>query len=133
MTFDPNRWMWAQACEMLSQAERLRRQFFHPALAGQEESQWEPPVDIVETAGGFRITVALPGVAPEDVDVLLQDGTLLVAGRRPLAAELRQARLIRLEIPHGRFLRRIGLPRGSYLLSGHEFRHGCLTILLERM
>ncbi len=133
MSFDPTRWMWAEACEMLARAERLQRQFFVPAEARPETSQWEPPVDVFETERGLWIMVALPGVDARDLELAVQGDTLIVAGRRVLPAVVRRARLVRLEIPHGRFLRRIRLPAGPYLLAGQEFRDGCLTIVLEKM
>ncbi len=133
MTSDPRRWMWAEACEMLARAERLQRQFFVPAEARPETSQWEPPVDVFETDRGLWITVALPGVDPADLELAVHGDTLIVAGRRVLPPAVRRARLVRLEIPHGRFLRRIRLPAGRYLLAGQELRHGCLTIVLERV
>ncbi len=133
MTSDPRRWMWAEACEMLARAERLQRQFFVPAEARPESSQWEPPVDIFETERGLWITVALPGVDPTDLELSVHGDTLIVAGRRVLPAVVRRARLLRLEIPHGRFLRRIRLPAGRYLLARQELRNGCLTIALEKV
>ena len=42
-------WMWAEACEMLTRAERLHRQFFQPARGGAQTPTWEPPADVVET------------------------------------------------------------------------------------
>jgi hypothetical protein len=38
----------------------------------------------------------------------------------------------RLEIPHGRFERRIELPVGSYALDSKEVADGCLVVQLTR-
>src|SRR5579863_10672064 len=99
-------WMWAEACELLERAERLHRQFFQLALNAQAPA-WEPPVDVFEADGEFWIVMALPGVAPDDVRIRLDNGVLVVTGVRALSNALRGARLHRLEIPQGRFERRI--------------------------
>ncbi len=47
-TSDPNPWMWAQACDLASQAERLQRQFFRPTASRSMPAAWEPPADVFE-------------------------------------------------------------------------------------
>ena len=66
---NPPAWMWAEACEMLEQAQRLQRQFFRFGRAVEAQPRWEPPVDIVAYGDEVQVTVALPGVAQEHVDV----------------------------------------------------------------
>ncbi|MGH8727526.1 MAG: Hsp20/alpha crystallin family protein, partial [Burkholderiales bacterium] len=53
--------MWARACEMLVEAERLQRQFF-VIDSRERRPTWEPPVDVYETEREFVVSVALPGV-----------------------------------------------------------------------
>src|SRR5690606_19910612 len=105
-------WMWDEACEMLDRAERLHRQFFVPAPAQARRVAWEPPLDILETDDALWIVAALPGVAAEHLEVIVDSGILIVRGERRLPAALRQAAIHRLEIPHGHFERRIVLPTG---------------------
>ena len=46
---DPTDWMWAQACELIDQAERMHRQFFRLAARRRgARPSWEPPVDVFE-------------------------------------------------------------------------------------
>lgn len=130
---DPLRWMWSEACEMLRRAERLERQFFVPVAAERERSVWEPPVDVFESGGRLVITVALPGVPPGEVELLVEGDTLVITGHRRPPRALAAARLVRMEIPFGRFERRIRLPRGSYRLLRSEHADGCLSIVLERL
>ncbi len=118
---------------MLARAERLQRQFFQPQPPAVEVSQWEPPVDVFAEDGRLWIQVALPGVAPEELEVLFEGETLVVRGRRVLPTAAHRARLVRLEIPHGRFERRLRLPRGRYVLASSRLEHGLLSLLLERM
>lgn len=126
-------WMWAEACALLEQAERMQRQFFQPALSPARRLAWEPPVDIYETERELSILVALPGVEPGRVAVRIEAGTLIVAGERPLPMELRKASIYRLEIPHGYFERRIELPPGRYERERQELSHGCLLLRLRKL
>jgi len=36
----PNDWMWAQACELIEQAERMQRQFFRLAAVAPAPAAW---------------------------------------------------------------------------------------------
>ena len=130
--YDPRARMWAEACELLDQAERLQRQFFQPA-AGAVRPAWEPPVDIFETEDDLWICVALPGVEPDDVRIVVQDRTLVVTGERPLPPECRAGMIHRVEIPHGRFERRIALQAGRFELRRRELSNGCLTLTLRKL
>jgi HSP20 family protein len=125
---DPSRQMWAEACEMLDRANRLQRQFFRP----RSTAAWEPPVDVYETARDLWILVALPGVGADQVEIAIADGAVVVAGERRLPVEAR-AVIHQLEIPHGRFERRIALPAGSYRLDSRDLADGCLVIGLRKL
>jgi len=103
-------WMWIQACEVLDHAERLQRQFLRYTGPGVDAAVWEPPVDIHETSDGLSLLFALPGVVPEQIEVTLEPNALTVSARRPMFMSNRGDSVIRrLEIPHGRFVRRIPL------------------------
>jgi len=129
---DPVNWMLSDAIESLARAERLHQRFLnlHP-LTGNREPSWEPPTDVIETDDEILILVALPGVDPDEVEASLEGGTLVISGRRTLPAELRNARILRLELPQGRFERRISLPTGRYTITRFA-AHGCVGLRLEK-
>jgi HSP20 family protein len=126
-------WMWAEACEMLDRADRLHRQFFQVVPSHQKGPSWEPPVDLYETADEIGILVALPGVEPANVQVVIEDGMLIVTGVRAVPAADRTAVIRRLEIPHGRFERRIELASGRYELRRRDLVNGCLLLTLRKL
>ena len=129
---DPKRQMWAEACAMLKQAEQLHRQFFQPSREGTQAARWEPPVDVFETEAGLLIIAALPGVAPETVRVEIEGETLMIAGTRPLPCQGGRANILRLEIPYGRFERRITLT-SRLRLAERELRNGCLILTFAKL
>ncbi|CAL1239716.1 Hsp20/alpha crystallin family protein [Candidatus Methylocalor cossyra] len=133
MPRDPTTWMWAQACEMLEQAERLHRRFFHLHRIVASRPVWEPPVDIVETKDHLKITLVVPGVPPEAIDIAAVGDLLIVSGEKPLGVDPEAAVIHRLEIPYGRFERQIRLPAGRFRIGEPSCAHGCLTLLLQRL
>jgi HSP20 family molecular chaperone IbpA len=129
---DPKNQMWAEACALLKQAEQLHRQFFEPSPAGSCNVRWEPPIDVFETERQLWIIAALPGVAPEAVRVEIEGEMLVIAGTRPLPGKERNANIVRLEIPYGRFERRVALsPR--LRLAARELMHGCLVLTFAKL
>lgn len=126
-------WMWSEACEMLARAERLHREFFRPAGLVAQLPAWEPPVDILETEREVLVLVALPGVHPDRVEAAVHGDDLVVAGTRVFPAELRTAIIHRLELPQGRFERRVRLPAGQYSAVRRAAVDGCLLITLQKV
>jgi HSP20 family protein len=129
---DPMNWMLAESLEALARAERMHRQFFHlQRSTAARKPAWEPPIDVLETEDAVLILVALPGVDPDEVEAVIEDGTLTVSGRRVLPAELRTAVIHRLELPQGRFERHVPLPPGRYAIRRFA-ANGCLVFSLDK-
>ena len=126
-------WMWAEACSLLDQAERLQRQFFDPPGRGGPARAWQPPIDIYSHGNELVIMAALPGVTSERLEVGIDGAMLVIAGERRLPGALRDHRVERLEIPRGRFERRLRLPPGVYHIDRLELAHGCLLLVLHRV
>jgi HSP20 family protein len=121
-------WMWSEACDSLARAERLHRQFFQPRRPGT----WEPPVDILETEREVLLFFALPGVSIDKVEAIIDGADLVVAGTRALPPQLRTAIIHRIELPQGRFERRVRLPAGRYRDVARAAADGCLVITLRK-
>ncbi len=122
--------MWSRALEMLDRAERVQRGFFVPGA--RNVPGWQPPADIYETEEHVWVVVALPGVPPDGLDVSLRANWLDISGVRPLPLEAQRGAIHRLELPHGRFRRRLELPPWVYELAGQRFADGCLYIKLRK-
>ena len=120
--------MWTDALALAARADLMRREFFRPAPVG-----WEPPVDLLETADELILVAALPGVRVADVDLVIGGGEIAVIGTRPLPAVRGPARIHRMELPHGRFERRVALPPGAYELARRDLVDGCLTVVLRKL
>jgi HSP20 family protein len=89
-------------------------------LRGQQVSQsdtgatsapaWAPPVDISERKDAYVLTVELPGVKLEDLEIAFQDGLLTIQGERPLTHDSADEQFHVLERRYGLFRRSITLP-----------------------
>jgi HSP20 family protein len=123
--------MLGEALSMLDRAERLQRQFFTHAV-----DAWEPPVDVVETQTGLEVHVALPGVPPDSITIALDPGGVSVSALRPFPCRETGAHLHRIEIPYGRFERRIVLPlEDPYMpmeLAERRLADGVLTMTFRK-
>ncbi|MFZ0424235.1 MAG: Hsp20/alpha crystallin family protein [Xanthobacteraceae bacterium] len=126
-------WMWSEACEMLARAERMHREVFRPVTAPARQPAWEPPVDMLETETEVLVLVALPGVDADSAQAVIEDGDLVIAGTRTVPAEWRTAVIHRLELPQGRFYRRVRLPAGRYSNVRRAVAAGCLVISLQKV
>lgn len=128
-------WMWAETVDRLDQAERLQRQFFRlaaqPTGSGQQP-RWEPPVDVYAGQEQVLIEIALPGVPADRMEIVLAPGELVIRGERALLNRPAGTTLQRLEIPYGRFERRLTLGPGLWELVDRRLADGCLQVLLAR-
>jgi HSP20 family protein len=133
MDHDPirNR-MWLEACELLARADRLHRGLFKPVGSSAREAVWEPPVDVLETERQILVFAALPGVTVESLQIAAEANELVFTGVRALPSELQTAVIHRLELPQGRFERRLRLPAGVSGVIRHSLANGCLMITIEK-
>ena len=130
---DPRDWMWGDALDVLARAERLHRQLFQPSAGPTRQVHWEPPVDVLETPSHVLIIAALPGVSEGAIQLSIDGAFLVIAGERTVPAELRTAIIHRLELPQGRFERRVGLPQGRYDQIQRQVLNGCLVVSLRKV
>lgn len=129
-------WMWRQAFELLETAERLQSGPFRPGGQGGSAgggAVWQAPVDIFESKQALWIVAALPGVPAERIQLVIDGSELRIQGVRTRPEPCSHTVVRRLEIPHGRFERRIALPAGRYRLASREMKDGCLVIELSKI
>lgn len=124
-------WTWSEALELLARAERMHRQFFRP-VGSPLAIAWEPPVDVIETESAVLVLIALPGVELSEATAALEGDELIFSGVREFPPEMQTAAIHRLELPQGRFERRVRLPPGRYASIRRSASKGCLLITLEK-
>ena len=129
----PESWTWQRTWELLDRADRLNRHFSLQVTSRTSRAVWEPPVDVFETATELWVVVALPGVRDEAIELVVEGGGLVVAGERSRPGACERSSVRHLEIPRGRFERRVVLPAGRYRVASRELVDGCLVVALSKL
>jgi HSP20 family protein len=118
----------AQMSPMLAHALGL-----HTQQANARASAWVPALDISERKDAYLVTVELPGLKPEDLDITMEDGLLTVQGERQFTSESSEQQFHRVERRYGAFRRSITLP-AHVMAEGIQasFEDGVLQILVPK-
>ncbi|HEY2959957.1 MAG TPA: Hsp20/alpha crystallin family protein [Actinomycetota bacterium] len=73
---------------------------------------WAPALDIAERNDAYVVTVEVPGIKPEELEITVEDGTLTISGERRFESETKEQQFHRVERRYGAFRRSITLPAG---------------------
>ena len=98
----------------------------------EPDAEWRPDLDVFERADGILLCFGVPGLGEDDIELLLAGDALIVRGNRDLQA-LAGAKPRSLELPRGRFERRVRLP-SSVTTEGMQTQltRGLLLVHLPR-
>ena len=96
--------------QLSSDLNRLYEGQLDPDASAPATSDWVPPVDIREDRDRFVIEADLPGVAPEDIEVHMENGLLNIRGHRQAVNREAGQGYKRVERSAGSFYRRFSLP-----------------------
>jgi HSP20 family protein len=94
-----------------SELNRLFGRTYGGESGGSTSGAWVPPLDIYETKEKFVVTVELPGIEPDSVDVSVEDSTLTIKGERSFTNEVDEDSYHRVERRYGSFVRSLSLPQ----------------------
>lgn len=72
---------------------------------------WSPPVDILERGSEVVLKIDLPGVSQSDIEVRVEENTLIIQGERRFIKEALDENYIQIERPYGTFRRTFNIPR----------------------
>ena len=104
---------WDPFQDVLSLREAMNQlveeSFVRPA-EGQNRKSFVPALDLSETAEGYLVEAALPGVKPQDVEITVENNVLTIKGETRQETDSKQRNFHRIERRFGAFQRTIGLP-----------------------
>jgi len=107
---------WDPLKDMLGLQERMNRLFEESLVrsrAGDEDlaqGAWAPAVDIYEDEERIVLRADLPGVAPEQLNVRVENNTLTLSGERRFEKDVKRESYHRVERQYGAFTRSFALP-----------------------
>ena len=119
----------AQMSPMLAHALGLHAQ----PQGNDRATAWAPALDISERKDAYLVTVELPGVEADDLDITLEDGLLTIQGERHFANDSSEQQFHRVERRYGAFRRSITLPAQVQAEQIEaSFDNGVLQILVPK-
>jgi HSP20 family protein len=80
------------------------------SATGASTPAWAPALDIAERKDAYVVTVELPGVKLDELEITLEDGLLTIQGERHVANDSSEEQFHRVERSSGAFRRSITLP-----------------------
>jgi HSP20 family protein len=94
---------------MRSAIERLLQDWPLASIDGGF-TELAPPIDIRETDDAYVVEIDMPGVKPEDTEVLIEGRTLTIRGKFDEESERKEGNYLLRERRHGQFMRAVALP-----------------------
>jgi HSP20 family protein len=116
---------------MLRMHEDMDRAFAEAFGASGGQAAWAPAIDIEERQGNLVVHAELPGIRPEDVQLEVNNDSLVLSGRRERSEEQEEKGVHRRERMYGSFYRAIPLPDGADPDKARaQFNNGLLEITI---
>lgn len=135
---------WPDLPRLLSRDPwRAVEEFFHDPFSGRgalerwfgdfSSSRFQPRIDVVDEGKVLRVTVELPGMEREDLNVSVEDGAFVLRGEKRQDVRSEEDGCYRLERAYGRFTRTIPMPEDAdpdHALA--KFDNGVLTLTVPK-
>jgi HSP20 family protein len=94
---------------------------------------FQPRLDVVDDGDALRVTAELPGMERKDVEVLLDDDSIVLRGEKKVESKTEEKGCYRVERAFGSFQRLIPLPEGIDVARAEaKFDKGVLTLRLPK-
>ncbi len=130
---------WDPFRDLISLQERMNK-LFEDSLArsgtfeeGFSAGAWSPSADIYETQEKIVIRLDLPGLSQDEIELRIEDNTLVIRGERALDKETKREDYHRVERAYGAFSRSFTLPNTvdtDTIKASHK--NGVLEIVLPK-
>ncbi|MBI3449941.1 MAG: Hsp20/alpha crystallin family protein [Acidobacteria bacterium] len=130
---------WDPFRDMTTLQERMNKLFEDSLTRSRATDQefpmgsWTPAVDVYETDEKVVLKADLPGIDQKDIDLRIEDGTLIIRGERKFDKEKSQEDFHRIERAYGSFHRTFRLPGSVDQAAVHAtHKDGVLEVVLTK-
>ncbi len=107
--------------------------FWSPSEFFSDSHIMNPKTDIVEDEKEVKVTVDVPGVDPEKIDIEVEEGSISLSGKVEEEEEEKEKRYYRYERNYGEFRRFLDLPsKINPEEVSAKVKNGVLTIILPK-
>lgn len=127
---------WDPFGDVMPLRERINRLFDEWPTGSTRENvpqSWAPMVDVEDRVNEIVITVEVPGMKQEEIDIELTGDVLTIKGERKLEREETQRNYIRMERMYGSFQRAftLGVPIKADAITA-TYRDGLLMVTVPK-
>ncbi len=129
---------WDPFKDLVTLREKMNR-LFEETFTGRGEEKdlisgtWTPSVDIYETENALVLTAEVPGIKGDDIEIKIEDNTLILQGQRKFEKETKEENYHRIERSYGSFYRSFTLPNSvdqDKIQAEHE--NGILKVTMPK-
>lgn len=122
--------------QLSQEVDRLFDELIHRpwGMSRTKESEWAPQLDLYEDAAAFVLEADLPGVQEKDISVTIEQGDLVLRGKRAFERICDESSFYCRERRSGEFTRRLRLPTSIDQEKIHaQFHDGVLQVTLPKI
>ena len=128
---------WEPFRDLVAMQDRMTRLFDETlARVWKEEvprGGWSPPVDILEKENEVVLLVDLPEMIQSEIDIKVEENTLIIQGERKFIKETSEETYIQIERPYGTFRRTFTIPRAiDQEKIKASYKDGVLRVILPK-
>jgi len=93
-----------------------------------------PAINTREGEYAYHIEVDLPGIKKEDINIQIEDNTLVIFGERKIKEEMKKENYYKIESSFGSFSRSFSLPEEADIENIHaESKDGVLEVTVPKL
>jgi len=130
---------WEPIKDLITLQDRMNRLFdesmrgIRPGEEALNSALWSPAVDIYETESEVILKAELPEINQKDIDIQVENNTLVLRGERRFEKEAKRENFHRIERAYGAFARSFTLPATiDQEKIRAEMRDGVVTLMLPK-
>jgi len=95
---------------------------------------FSPAINTREGEFAYHIEVDLPGMKKEDINIQVEDSTLIISGERKVKEEIKEENYYKIESSFGSFTRSFTLPEEADIENIHaESEDGVLEVIVPKL
>ncbi len=102
---------WDPYRDVTALRDEMNRLYSRTVGDARGPSSWTPAMDVFDHEDAIVLKVELPGLAPEDIHIEVDDNVLTLKGERRFSEDVDEGRYYRLERAYGEFQRSLTLPQ----------------------
>jgi HSP20 family protein len=98
------------------------------------EHNFSPAINTREGEFAYHVEVDLPGMKKEDIDIKIEDNTLVISGERKMSSEMKEENYYKIESQFGSFSRSFSLPEDVDIENIHaNSTDGVLEVVVPKL